>query len=39
LTWFLDQHLTPNSQATRYYYVLTARLLTRRLEKPWIFNG
>ncbi|MEX0295953.1 hypothetical protein AAH995_21810 [Pseudomonas putida] len=39
LAWFLGQHLTPNSQATRYYYVLTARLLTRRLEKPWIFNG
>ncbi|UVL03279.1 hypothetical protein [Pseudomonas sp. B21-047] len=39
LAWFLGHHLTPKSQATRYYYVLTARLLIRRLEKPWIFNG
>jgi len=39
LAWFLYQHLAPHSDATRYYYVLTARLLTRRLQKPWIFHS
>jgi len=35
LTWFLDRRLTRRSEATRYYYLLTVRLLTRRLEKSW----
>jgi hypothetical protein len=38
LAWFLEHHMRFRSEATRYYYVLTIRLLARRLEAPWIFN-
>lgn len=38
LAWFLEHHLDRRSAATWYYYLLTVRLLTRRLEKPWTFN-
>lgn len=38
LAWFLDHHISQRSKATRYYYMLTVRLLVRRLEKSWIFN-
>ncbi|GKQ48203.1 hypothetical protein [Pseudomonas syringae] len=38
VVWFLDHHLAKRSKATRYYYLLTVRLLTHRLEKPWIFK-
>ncbi|WP_414154274.1 hypothetical protein [Pseudomonas sp. BNK-43-a] len=38
LTWFLDSRLDKHSDATRYYYVLTMRLLARRLEKSWVFT-
>jgi hypothetical protein len=36
--WFLKRSLAKRSEATRYYYLLTVRLLTRRLEKPWEFK-
>ena len=36
--WFLEHCLSRRSEATRYYYVLTIRLLTRRLETSWVFN-
>lgn len=36
--WFLQHRLSQHSEATRYYYILTVRLLARRLGKPWIFN-
>lgn len=36
--WFLDHHLDRRSEATRYYYKLTIRLLARRLEKSWVFK-
>lgn len=36
--WFLEQRLARRSSATRYYYMRTVRLLTRRLEKPWVFK-
>lgn len=35
LVWFLTHHLTKRSEVTRYYYMLTASLLVRRLEKSW----
>lgn len=35
LAWFLGHALGQRSEATRYYYVLTMRLLIRRLEKAW----
>ncbi|MDI3395836.1 hypothetical protein QLG10_25715 [Pseudomonas sp. V98_8] len=38
LVWFLEHRLNRRSDATRYYYLLTVRLLARRLQKTWIFN-
>ncbi|WP_296231913.1 hypothetical protein [Pseudomonas sp. UBA4617] len=38
LTWFLEHRLAGRGAATRYYYLLTVRLLVRRLEKPWGFE-
>lgn len=39
LSWFLEHRLGRRSEATRYYYGLTMRLLTRRLEKAWVFKA
>jgi hypothetical protein len=38
LAWFLDHRIRQRSEATRYYYMLTIRLLARRLNTSWIFN-
>jgi len=38
VAWFLEYHLGRRNEATRYYYILTMRLLARRLEKPWKFD-
>jgi hypothetical protein len=38
LVWFLEHRLAERSEATRYYYLLTIRLLAQRLETPWVFN-
>ena len=38
MVWFLEHHLVGRCEATRSYYLLTVRLLARRLEKPWVFN-
>jgi len=38
LVWFLENCLTGRNEATRYYYLLTVRLLARRLERSWVFN-
>ncbi|MEX6663655.1 hypothetical protein [Pseudomonas sp. W2-17] len=38
VVWFLENCLSEHSQATQYYYVLTVRLLARRLEKSWVFK-
>lgn len=38
LAWFLEHRLDRRSEATRYYYFLTVRLLARRLQKKWVFN-
>lgn len=32
VVWFLENRLSEHSHATQYYYVLTVRLLARRLE-------
>ncbi|MFG8601119.1 hypothetical protein [Pseudomonas putida] len=37
VTWFLENHLAQNSWLTRYYYVLTLRLITLRLNKTWTY--
>ncbi|WP_194788274.1 hypothetical protein [Pseudomonas sp. UFMG81] len=39
LAWFLEHHLRQRSNATRYYYLLTVRLLVRRLETSWVFKS
>ncbi|WJD62961.1 hypothetical protein [Pseudomonas kurunegalensis] len=38
VAWFLDHCLGEHSAATRYRYVLTVRLLVRRMQKLWVFN-
>ncbi|MBV4547738.1 hypothetical protein [Pseudomonas triticicola] len=38
LAWFLKHRLKQRSEETRYYYLLTARLITWRLEMPWVFD-
>lgn len=36
--WFLNHRIAEHSYATRYYYLLTVRLLSCRLKKQWIFS-
>lgn len=38
VVWFLETRLSERSQATQYYYILTVRLLARRLETSWVFK-
>ncbi|WP_093381170.1 hypothetical protein [Pseudomonas sp. UC 17F4] len=38
VVWFLEHRLKGRSGSSQYYYLLTIRLLARRLEKPWVFN-
>lgn len=38
LVWFLVAYLGNCDEQTRYYYLLTVRLLARRLKAPWVFN-
>ena len=38
VNWFLEHRLNRRREATRYYYLLTVRLLVRRLEKTWVFK-
>lgn len=38
LAWFLEHRVGHRSEATRYYYLLTTRLITRRLETSWAFD-
>jgi hypothetical protein len=38
VAWFLEHCLGRHSELTRYYCLLTVRLITRRLEKPWAFK-
>ena len=38
LTWFLNHHVNQNAESTRYYYLLTVRLLVVRLGKSWHFD-
>jgi len=38
VAWFLYHRQGLRSEATRYYYSLTVRLLVRRLEKTWVFD-
>lgn len=38
VNWFLEHHLDRHSEAARYYYLLTVRLLNLRLKKTWAFE-
>jgi hypothetical protein len=38
VAWFLKHRLVHHSEATQYYYLLTVRLLSRRLQKAWVFK-
>lgn len=38
VVWFLEHYLGSRSESTRYYYLLTVRLLARRLKKQWVFR-
>lgn len=38
LVWFLNHHLNGHAEWTRYYFVLTVRLLTKRLGRSWQFS-
>ncbi|NWC75294.1 hypothetical protein HX823_14490 [Pseudomonas sp. P7759] len=38
LDWFLKNHLEQRGDYTRYYYVLTVRLIARRLGASWVFG-
>ncbi|MFO3721202.1 hypothetical protein [Pseudomonas sp. HLMP] len=38
VVWFLEHRLNLHGEATRYYYLLTMRLLARRLQKKWVFD-
>ncbi|UVL67182.1 hypothetical protein [Pseudomonas sp. B21-031] len=38
LAWFLDTHVNRRAESTRYYYLLTVKLLTIRLGKVWQFK-
>jgi hypothetical protein len=38
VTWFLEHRLDQRSEATRYYFLLSARLLARRMKKTCAFN-
>lgn len=39
LVWFLDHCLADRSEASKYRYLLTVRLLARRLETEWVFKS
>lgn len=38
VAWFLEQCLDKRSEPTRYYYSLTAQIISRRLNKNWVFK-
>lgn len=38
LEWFLACHLEQRTEHTRYYYLLTIRLIARRLKALWVFG-
>ncbi|SUD67282.1 Uncharacterised protein [Pseudomonas putida] len=38
MDWFLKNRLEQCGNHTRYYYVLTVRLIARRLGASWVFG-
>lgn len=37
LVWFLNCHLLKHTLSTRYYYLLTVRLIESRMGRDWRF--
>ncbi|MGY2169793.1 hypothetical protein [Pseudomonas gingeri] len=37
VAWFLESRMSHRSEATRYYYLLTVRMLALRLARSWTF--
>mgnify|MGYP007010098127 CR=1 FL=1 len=35
ILWFLDHRIERHAESTRYYYLLTIKLINRRLEQAW----
>lgn len=35
LVWFLQSHIAFKEKTTKYYYLLTVRLIIKRLAKDW----
>jgi hypothetical protein len=38
VAWFLEHRMSQRGEATRYHYILTVRLIARRLKTSWVFN-
>ena len=38
VVWFLEHRISQHSEATRYYYLVTIRILAHRLKKPWVLT-
>lgn len=38
LAWFLANCVADRNTATQYYYLLTIRLIARRLKTSWVFS-
>ncbi|AYG43576.1 hypothetical protein DV532_04385 [Pseudomonas sp. Leaf58] len=36
IVWIWAHHLTRHSASTRYYYLLTIRLIEQRMERTWL---
>ena len=37
LVWFLNYYTSANAPTTRYYYLLSVKILVLRLDKTWQF--
>jgi hypothetical protein len=38
ITWFLKHRLAGRSERTRYFYLLTVKIIVRRLGRSWVLN-
>lgn len=39
VAWVVEHRISQRNEATRYYYMLTIRLLAQSLEKPWFLKA
>ncbi|ENC9782870.1 hypothetical protein L4Z64_000937 [Pseudomonas aeruginosa] len=38
VAWFLNHCMSKHSEATRYYYLLSVRMIAKRLGKSWVIS-